>query len=285
MEEKNAREKLDEAKAPLDVEGLRRAAAGGGSPDAEGAGVAPHGEAPVAPDEPSHQPESTPDAEGLKAARDRTSHRTLVICAVAFAVLLVGAGAAYSVLAPAAEKADLVAEPAYKDAAGKAPSSSLPGEEDTTGRDAQGSGKGAASQPVTAPDFTAVDAEGREVTLADFRGKPVVLNFWASWCGPCQSEMPAFQAAFQRYGDDVQFLMVNMTGMNGETRETATRLVTSEHYTFPVFFDQNSSAARAYGVNSIPQTWFIAADGTVTARAMGALSEAKLEQGIELIAS
>lgn len=235
-------------------------------------------------DAPAPAPAAAEDAPA-KAATDRRGHRTLVICAVAFAVLLVGAGAAYSALAPAAEKADLVAEPAYKDAAGKAPSSSLPGEEDTTGRDAQGSGTNAPSQPVTAPDFTAVDAEGREVTLADFRGKPVVLNFWASWCGPCQSEMPAFQAAFQRYGDDVQFLMVNMTGMNGETREAATRLVTSEHYTFPVYFDQNSSAARAYGVSSIPQTWFIAADGTVTARAMGALSEAKLEQGIGLIAS
>lgn len=213
-------------------------------------------------------------------ATDRRSHRALVIGIVAFAVLLIGAGIAYSALAPAAEKAELVAEPSYKDA----PASNGRDDAGSAGSSGNAGAAGSAgSAAQEAPDFTAVDADGREVTLTDFRGRPVVLNFWASWCGPCQSEMPAFQTAFQRYGDDVQFLMVNMTGMNGESRETALRLIEAEHYTFPVFFDKDSSAARAYGVSSIPQTWFIDADGTVAARAMGALSEAKLQQGIELI--
>ena len=57
-----------------------------------------------------------------------------------------------------------------------------------------------------APDFTVTDAEGNEVKLSDFRGKGVVLNFWASWCGPCKSEMPHFQKAYEEYGEDVTFL-------------------------------------------------------------------------------
>ena len=217
-----------------------------------------------------------PGGAGGPAAADRKSHRALLIGIVAFAVLLVAAGVAYNALAPAAEREDLVAQPS------NTPEASQPGGNAAPGR-ADGSSAGAASEPVAAPDFTAVDADGREVTLADFRGRPVVLNFWASWCGPCQHEMPAFQAAFDRYGDEVQFLMVNMTGMNGESRETAMRLIEAEDYSFPVFFDQNGSAARAYGVSSIPQTWFVDADGNVAGRAMGALDEARLDQGIALI--
>lgn len=249
--------------------------------DAPNTPDAPTPEAPEASSKAAPDAPAAAGACGAEPARDRKAHRTIVVCIVAFALLLIGASIAYSMLAPEAEKSDLVATPSYKDA------SAMPGQEDRSGRDgtAPGGNAGGSADAAdrTAPDFTAVDVDGKEVTLADFRGRPVVLNFWASWCGPCQSEMPAFESAYQTYGDDVQFLMVNMTGMSGESRETAMRLIEAEDYTFPVFFDQNSSAARAYGVTSIPQTWFIDADGTVAARAMGALSEAKLQQGIELI--
>lgn len=69
---------------------------------------------------------------------------------------------------------------------------------------------------VAAPDFTAVDGEGNEVRLSDYQGKPVVLNFWATWCGYCKEEMPDFQTAFEKY-PDVQFLMVNATDGVQET--------------------------------------------------------------------
>ena len=65
------------------------------------------------------------------------------------------------------------------------------------------------------------DADGATLTLADFKGKPVLLNFWASWCGPCQSEMPDIQTAWKEHGTDVEFVIVNMTGMNGETEQSA----------------------------------------------------------------
>ena len=70
-------------------------------------------------------------------------------------------------------------------------------------------------------DFTMLNSEGEEVSLYDYVGKPIVLNFWASWCPPCKAEMPDFEAAYQKYGDDVVFLMVNLTDGRRETVDTA----------------------------------------------------------------
>ena len=80
---------------------------------------------------------------------------------------------------------------------------------------------------VKAPDFTVLDASGNEVHLSDFVGKPVVLNFWASWCPPCKSEMPDFEAVYQACGNDVQFLMVNLTDGNQETLTSAKAYIDS----------------------------------------------------------
>ena len=66
-----------------------------------------------------------------------------------------------------------------------------------------------------APDFTVVDIDGNEHKLSEFEGKPVVLNFWASWCGPCKSEMPDFDEAYKKYKDEIHFLMVNLTDDQG----------------------------------------------------------------------
>ena len=68
-----------------------------------------------------------------------------------------------------------------------------------------------------APDFTVYDLEGNEVHLTDFFGKPIIVNFWASWCGPCKMEMPDFDVAYNTYKDDIVFLMVNMTDGSRET--------------------------------------------------------------------
>ena len=133
-----------------------------------------------------------------------------------------------------------------------------------------------------APDFTAYDADGNAVNLSDYFGKPLVLNFWASWCGPCKMEMPEFQQKFEET-TDVQFLTVNMT--NGrETKENAQALLEQEGYTFPVLFDTDADAAMTYRVYSLPTTYFIAADGTLTAWAQGAIDGETLQKGIDMIA-
>ena len=134
-----------------------------------------------------------------------------------------------------------------------------------------------------APGFTVVDAEGNEVRLADFRGRGVVVNFWASWCGPCKSEMPHFQAAYEEYGDDVVFLMVNMSANFGDTRENAEAVLTENGYTFPVYYDDYAECAYAYGVTGIPMTIFVDADGMISSTKTGMITEADLIRCIEKI--
>ena len=132
-----------------------------------------------------------------------------------------------------------------------------------------------------APDFVVYDADGNAVRLSDFRGKPVVLNFWASWCGPCKREMPDFNEKYLELKDKVHFLMVNVTG--NDTKEDAQAYVKQMGFAFPILFDMESSAAIAYGIHSFPTTYFIDAEGNAVAYAVGALSKASLQEGIDLI--
>ena len=134
-----------------------------------------------------------------------------------------------------------------------------------------------------AKDFTVVDVDEKDFALSSSFGKPIVLNFWASWCPPCKSEMPEFQKAYETYGSDVQFIMVNLTDGERETMESASAYVKDEGYTFPVFYDINQEAAYAYEVSSIPTTYFIDTNGNIAASAQGMLDADTLAQGISLI--
>ena len=137
-------------------------------------------------------------------------------------------------------------------------------------------------QKTKAPDFTVYDAEGNEVHLSDYVGKPIVLNFWASWCGPCQMEMPDFHEKYLVLSEDVNFLMVNMT-TGRETIESASAFIEKNEYSFPVFYDINSDAALTYGAYSLPTTFFIDADGYAVAQATGAIDAETLQKGIDMI--
>ena len=161
------------------------------------------------------------------------------------------------------------------------PSAQTPGE---TGAPQDSAAPEETERPkVEAPDFTAVDADGTEVKLSDYVGKPIVLNFWASWCTPCKSEMPEFNAAWEELEGEVQFLMVNMTDGSRETVESAREYVEGEGFTFPVLFDTGSEAAIAYSAYSLPTTYFIDAEGYLVARAVGAIDGETLQKGLDLI--
>lgn len=139
------------------------------------------------------------------------------------------------------------------------------------------------SKKVSIPDFTVYDRDNNEVHLSDFVGKPVVLNFWASWCGPCQSEMPGFDEVYTELGEEVQFLMVNMTTSSRESFENAVAFIDEQGYSFPVFYDLDGDAAATYGVYSLPTTYFIDAEGYGVAQATGAIDRETLEKGIGMI--
>ena len=138
------------------------------------------------------------------------------------------------------------------------------------------------SEDYPAPDFTVLDWEGNPRKLSEFVGKPIVLNFWASWCGPCKSEMPDFDSAHQKYGDEIHFLMVNCTG-GRETMDSAKAFIEDAGYRFPVYFDTTYEAASLYGASSIPLTYFIDAEGNLITYGMGALSADLLQTGIDMI--
>jgi len=138
-----------------------------------------------------------------------------------------------------------------------------------------------AKQP--APDFTVYDVDGNPHKLSDFRGKPVILNFWATWCGYCKMEMPDFDEKYGAYGDQVQFLMVNVTDGSQETVEKASAYVAEEGYSFPVYYDTGLEAASAYNTSGLPVTYFIDAEGYFVAWQQGMLTADTLQQGIDLL--
>lgn len=128
----------------------------------------------------------------------------------------------------------------------------------------------------TAPDFTVLDKDGNTVRLSEKFGKPIVINFWATWCPPCKQELPDFDKLCKEYGDRLVFMMVNLTDGYRDTVDGTKRFVSGKGYTFPVYFDTKDNAASAYNVSSIPQTTFIDAKGNIYTTRIGAMNEATL---------
>lgn len=140
-----------------------------------------------------------------------------------------------------------------------------------------------AENKTKVPNFTALDESGNEVELYDYLGKPVVLNFWATWCGYCVVEMPAFEEAYNTYGEEINFLMVNLTDGSTETVETASDYIAQQGYTFPILFDTGREAVYAYGVYSVPVTYFIDAEGNLVTGARGAMNKESLQSALEML--
>lgn len=229
-------------------------------------------------------------------------NRKIIGLAALLVVLIAGAVVAYNLLAPGVTPSaagDTVPVTGADDGSGSGSGNDAAGvtDEDATAGDAESGAANSMDEPVAAPDFTVYDADGNEAHLADFKGEPVVVNFWASWCPPCKQELPDFEKVYQEMGiredsaessadgdgQEVRFLMVNLTDGQRETRDTASEYVAGEGYTFPIYYDEDFSAAGTYGVNSIPMTLFIDGDGNIQAYSVGMIDEQTLRGGIEKI--
>jgi peroxiredoxin len=119
----------------------------------------------------------------------------------------------------------------------------------------------AAEVGAIAPDFSLVTLDGNSVRLSDFHGKPVILNFWATWCAPCREEMPALEEIWQQYGQgDVVVLGVDQ----GESTAVVERFIREKVNTsFPILLDRDHTIGDSYFVRSLPTTFFIDAKGFI----------------------
>ena len=140
---------------------------------------------------------------------------------------------------------------------------------------------GAAMMP--APDFVVQDINGIEFDLAHFSDKPIVLNFWASWCPRCIEEMPYFQQLFWSHFDEINMVKVNLLCGERETIASAMRALTQHDFTFQTFFDETGEAQLAYQVTAIPVTVFINSDGYIRYRVHGPINEESLQRGLDMI--
>ncbi len=145
------------------------------------------------------------------------------------------------------------------------------------GKEPEAESPGAGELPV-AEDFTVATAEGIKASLSDFAGKPVIVNFWASWCPPCKAELPYFQEAYEEYGKEIQFMMVDLLDGSRETNATAAQFLKETGYTFPVFYDRDGSASYTYEIYSIPVTLGVTAEGELKYTKIGSMSQSDLEE-------
>lgn len=132
-----------------------------------------------------------------------------------------------------------------------------------------------------APDFQVTDLSGKKVKLSDFKGKPVFLNFWATWCSFCRAEMPAIAEAYRDFGASgkVAFLLVN----SGESAAAARKYLSENGYTLPVGLDGDGQVTQRYLVRGLPSSFFIGPDGVIRDKVEGALDARGLRTRLALL--
>ncbi len=131
----------------------------------------------------------------------------------------------------------------------------------------------AAQASQTAPDFSFAYLDGTKASLTQLRGKPVFLNFWATWCPPCVGEMPHFNAVYPRYKDKINFLAVSLD----DNMQEAAAFIQQQGYSFPVGYGNVNDLAGKYDIQGIPTSLLLDADGKIIASKIGAMTETELE--------
>jgi len=131
----------------------------------------------------------------------------------------------------------------------------------------------------SATDFTLRDLHGNQVSLRQFSGQPVVVNFWATWCPPCRAEVPHLVEAYEREGGEVVFLAISVDEPAGTVR----RFAEKNGMPFIILLDDGGKVASNHKVRGIPVTLFISREGEIVARYAGQMSPQRLEEGLSRI--
>ena len=135
-----------------------------------------------------------------------------------------------------------------------------------------------------APDFQFTLPDGTTTKLSDLRGKKVLLNFWATWCGPCQVEMPALEQAYQQQGSNLVVLGMNREGVGEIPTIDAIKSFTRDvKVTFPILLDLDSTVADRYGVHNLPMSFFINTDGTINNVQLGGMDNEIIAQQLDAL--
>lgn len=130
-----------------------------------------------------------------------------------------------------------------------------------------------------APDFTLIDLEGNQVSLSDFRGKTVFINFWATWCGPCRAEMPEIEAIHQEYKDkDVVVIGMDVFEPEGVVRQ----YIEEGGYSWTFVIDTTGEVTTSYKVTAIPTSFFIDSEGIIRAVKIGAMTKGAMEANLAM---
>lgn len=133
-------------------------------------------------------------------------------------------------------------------------------------------------------DFIVFNDAGEEVSISDYRGKFVILNFWASWCPPCIEEMPEFQALHQKLDpEETVILAINLTDNKRETKKSANKFIQDQNIDLNIFYDEELNGARVFNINSIPQTYVLDKEGFVQYGLLGMTDEVVLNAMLERI--
>lgn len=129
-----------------------------------------------------------------------------------------------------------------------------------------------------APDFTLDDLNGNSVSLGDFRGKPVVINLWATWCKPCLYEMPGFESAYKKYEDKgLVVLGINLTAR--DTIEDVRPFIDKLSLTFPILLDETGNVSSGlYGMKGLPMSYFIDSNGILKRVQAGSMLPEKVDE-------
>ena len=129
---------------------------------------------------------------------------------------------------------------------------------------------------IKVPDFTLLDMGEKEVNLSSFTDKPTIINFWATWCSPCKTELPYFQNMYEKYGKEINFMMVNLPDGQRETMESVKNFIKESGYTLPFYFDTSRNTSYIFDMTYIPLTVFIDSNGNYLGNHVGAMTEEML---------